>query len=99
AFSCGSLVWVVPFSLLCGFGELAGYALLGATWLVHKTEGAVAERARRQAKLLLVLVLAFMAAVSLWTPLAFERIAARWFSLPNILFLWPVPLVTALVAF
>src|SRR5438034_11360610 len=40
-----------------------------------------------------------MAVVSLWTPLALERIAARWFSLPNILFLWPVPLVTALVAF
>ena len=40
-----------------------------------KTEGAVAERAREQAKLLLLAVLAFMAAVSLWTPLAFERIA------------------------
>ncbi len=77
---------------------LAGYALLGATWLVLKTEGAVAERARAHAKLLLVAVLAFMAVVSLWTPLAFERIAARWFSFPNILFLWPVPLVTALVA-
>ena len=78
---------------------VAGYALLGATWLVMKTEGAVAERAREQAKLLLVTVLVFMAAVSLWTPLAFERIAARWFALPNILFLWPVPFVTALVAF
>src|SRR6266487_3576376 len=54
--------------------------------------------ARAHAKLLLVAVLAFMAVVSLWTPLAFERIAARWFSFPNILFLWPVPLVTALVA-
>ena len=39
-----------------------------------------------------------MAIVSLWTPLAFERIAARWFTLPNIFFLWPVPMVTALVA-
>ncbi len=33
-----------------------------------------------------------MAVVSLWTPLAFERIAARWFSMPNIYYLWPVPL-------
>ena len=40
-----------------------------------------------------------MAVVSLWTPLAFERIAARWFSTPNIYYLWPVPLVTALTAF
>jgi len=41
------------------------------------------------------LVLAFMAAVSLWTPLAIPRIAERWFSLPNFYFLWPVPVVTA----
>jgi len=98
AFAGGAFDWATPFSGLCGLGVLAGYALLGATWLVLKTEGAVAERARAQAKLLLIAVLAFMAVVSLWTPLAFERIAARWFSFPNILFLWPVPLVTALVA-
>ena len=98
AFAGSAFDWATPFSVLCGFGVLAGYALLGATWLVLKTEGAVAERARAHAKLLLIAVLAFMAAVSLWTPLAFERIAARWFSFPNILFLWPVPLVTALVA-
>ena len=98
AFAGGAFDWATPFSVLCGFGVLAGYALLGATWLVLKTEGAVAERARAQAKLLLILVLAFMAAVSVWTPLALERIAARWFSLPNILLLWPVPLLTALVA-
>ena len=51
-----------------------------------------------QAKGLLLGVIAFMAFVSLWTPLAFERIAARWFSIPNIYFLWPVPLLTALTA-
>jgi cytochrome bd ubiquinol oxidase subunit II len=99
AFAGGAFDWATPFCALCGFGVLAGYALLGATWLVLKTEGPVAERARAQAQLLLLVVLAFMAAVSLWTPLAFERIAARWFSLPNILFLWPVPFVTALVAY
>jgi len=98
AFAGSAFDWATPFSVLCGFGVLAGYALLAAAWLVLKTEGAVAERARAHAKLLLVAVLAFMAVVSLWTPLAFERIAARWFSFPNILFLWPVPLVTALVA-
>jgi cytochrome d ubiquinol oxidase subunit II len=85
--------------VLCGLGLVAGYGLLGATWLVMKTEGSVAERARIQAKLLLLAVLACMAIVSLWTPLAFERIAARWFSLPNIMFFWWVPAATALVAF
>ena len=39
-----------------------------------------------------------MAVVSLWTPLAFDRIYQRWFSLPNFLWLWPVPLLTALTA-
>ena len=97
-FAGGTLDWATPFALLCGLGVLAGYALLGATWLVLKTEGAVAARARGQAKVLLIVVLAFMAVVSIWTPLAFERIAARWFSTPNIYFLWPVPLLTALVA-
>jgi len=78
---------------------VAGYALLGATWLIMKTEGSIATRARIQAKLLLLVVLGFMAIVSIWTPFAFERIAVRWFSLPNILFFWWVPAATLLVAF
>jgi cytochrome d ubiquinol oxidase subunit II len=98
AFAGGAFDWATPFGLLCGLGVAAGYALLGATWLTMKTEGAVAERARAQARLLLLVVLAFMAAVSLWTPLAFPRIAERWFSLPNFYYLWPVPVVTGLVA-
>jgi len=99
AFAGGAFDWATPFAVLCGLAVLAGYALLGATWLVMKTEGSVAQRARRQAKALVVAVIVFMAAVSLWTPLEFPRIARRWFAVPNILFLWPVPLVTALVAF
>ena len=98
AFAGGPLDWSTPFAGVCGLAVVTGYALLGATWLVMKTEGPVAERARAQAKALLLGVLAFMGVVSLWTPLAFERIAARWFSTPNIYFLWPVPLVTALTA-
>jgi cytochrome bd ubiquinol oxidase subunit II len=97
-FAGGPFDWATPFAVLCGLGVITGYALLGATWLTMKTDGAVAERARAQAKVLLLAVLAFMAVVSVWTPLAFERIAARWFSTPNIYFLWPVPLITALVA-
>jgi cytochrome bd ubiquinol oxidase subunit II len=99
AFAGSAFDWATPFAVLCGLGLVVGYALLGATWLVMKTEGRVAEHARNEAKLLLLAVLAFMAIVSLWTPLAFERIAVRWFSLPNILFFWWVPAATALVAF
>jgi cytochrome d ubiquinol oxidase subunit II len=99
AFSGGSFDWATPFALLCGLSLVAGYGLLGATWLAMKTEGPVAERARGQAKTLLLTVLVFMAVVSIWTPLTEPRIAARWFALPNFYFLWPVPVVTALTAY
>ena len=99
AYAGGPFHWATPFALVCGLALIAGYALLGATWLVMKTEGPVAERSRSHATVLLVIVLGFMAVVSLWTPLSQPRIAERWFSLPNFLFLWPVPLITALTAF
>ena len=98
AFAGGPFDWLSPFSLLCGVGVVAGYALLGATWLIARTEGSIQAESRAHARVLLVLVLGFIAAVSLWTPLAVDRIAERWFSTPNIWFLWPVPIVTALVA-
>jgi cytochrome bd ubiquinol oxidase subunit II len=99
AFAGGAFDWATPFAVLCGLALVTGYALLGATWLVMKTDGTVKGRARMEAKVLLLAVLAFMAIVSVWTPLAFERIAARWFSSPNLLFIWWVPAATALVAF
>src|SRR5215831_19249613 len=46
-FAGGPFDWARPFGLLCGFAVIAGYALLGATWLIMKTEGPVADRARR----------------------------------------------------
>jgi len=99
AYAGGPLDWATPFAGVCGLAMIAGYGLLGATWLTMKTEGPVSRRAREHAKVLLLAVLLFMAAISLWTPLTEPRIAARWFTLPNFLFLWPVPVVTALVAF
>jgi cytochrome d ubiquinol oxidase subunit II len=99
AFAGGAFDWATPFAVLCGLGLVTGYGLLGATWLIMKTEGTIAKWARTQARLLLLAVLAFMAIVSVWTPLAFERVAERWFALPNILFFWWVPAATALVAF
>jgi cytochrome bd ubiquinol oxidase subunit II len=99
AFSGGPLDWATPFGLLCALGVVAGYALLGATWLMLKTDGDMARRAATKAKVLLVAVLVFMAAVSIYTPLAIPRIAQRWFTLPNLFYLSPIPVLTALVAF
>ena len=99
AYAGGAFDWATPFGLVCGLALAAGYLLLGATWLVMKTDGAVADRARVRAKFFLLAVLGFMAVISIWTPLAQSRIAERWFVLPNILYLWPVPVVTLAVAF
>jgi cytochrome d ubiquinol oxidase subunit II len=98
-FGGGTFDWLSPFSLMCGVGLVIGYAFLGACWLVMKTVGGVEQSARRYARPLFFALLAFIVLVSIWTPLEFERIAARWFSVPNIYYLAPVPLLTALLAF
>ncbi|MEJ7929364.1 cytochrome d ubiquinol oxidase subunit II [Ramlibacter sp. AN1015] len=90
------LGWLSPFSLMCGLAVVSGYALLGATWLMMKTTGVVEERARKLGPVLLLVLLGFVAVVSVWTPLQFERIAQRWFSMPNVFFLLQVPVATAL---
>ncbi|OMT99281.1 cytochrome D ubiquinol oxidase subunit II [Burkholderia pseudomallei] len=90
--------WVAPFPLVTGAGLVAGYLLLGATWLVLKTDGPLQRAARVAAARALVCVIAFIAVVSVWTPLADARIAARWFAWPNLLFFSPVPVLTAALA-
>ena len=99
AYAGGPFDWATPFALFCGLALGSGYLLLGATWLVMKTDGVVADHARTRAKFFLLAVLGFMAVISIWTPLTQPRIAERWFSLPNFFYLWPVPVVTAGVAF
>jgi cytochrome d ubiquinol oxidase subunit II len=94
-FAGGPFDFFSIFSLMCGFGLVAGYGLLGACWLLVRTSGDVESHARRIAPYFLAAVAFFTALVSIWTPIHYEYIEARWFALPNILFLWPLPLVTA----
>jgi cytochrome d ubiquinol oxidase subunit II len=98
-FAGGALAWVSPFSLMTGLGLAAGYALLGVTWLIMKTEADLQNWSFRLARPLFLLVLAFVGLVSIWTPLIHPAIADRWFSWPNIAYLSPVPLLTGLLAF
>jgi cytochrome d ubiquinol oxidase subunit II len=97
-FAGTSFDWVTPFALLTGGALMFGYTLLGAAWLILKTEGDLQQWARRAARICLVAVLIAILAVSIWTPIADARIAQRWFSWPNIAFLAPVPVITLLVA-
>ncbi|MGH6914586.1 MAG: cytochrome d ubiquinol oxidase subunit II, partial [Geminicoccales bacterium] len=95
----GMLDWLSPFTVLTGIALVAGYGLLGATWLIWKTEGELQDRCYQWAARLLLAVLVFVGIVSLWTPFLSAEIARRWFSWPNIALLSPVPVVTALTAF
>jgi cytochrome d ubiquinol oxidase subunit II len=91
--------WLTPFSLLTGLAVVIGYALLGATWLVLKTEGEVQQRAYRLAWVTALGTLALIGVVSLWTPLLNAQFMARWFAWPAILYTAPVPLMVAATAF
>ncbi len=94
----GPFDWLTPFSLFTGLALVLGYGLLGATWLVIKTDGHLQTWCYKAAEWLLAGVLIALAGVSLWTPFLSEDIAARWFSWPNLAWLLPVPLVTLAVA-
>jgi cytochrome d ubiquinol oxidase subunit II len=89
-----SFDFLTPFSIFCGIALMFGYALLGAGWLVIKTEGALQDWARALGRRCLIGAVIGIGIVSLWTPYVDTHIAARWFSWPNIAFLAPVPLIT-----
>ncbi len=91
-----SLDWLTPFSLFCGLGLVAAYALLGCTWLIMKTEHELQALLHRVTKPILLVLLAILAILSIWTPLLSEQIASRWFSLPNLYFFLPVPILVAI---
>lgn len=92
----GALDWLTPFSLFCGLALIAAYALLGCTWLIMKTEGRLQLQMHNMARPLVFVLLGVTGIVSLWTPLAHADIAERWFSLPNIFWFMPVPLLVLL---
>ncbi|HSM19123.1 MAG TPA: cytochrome d ubiquinol oxidase subunit II, partial [Hyphomicrobiales bacterium] len=95
AYAGGWWDWLTPFSLMTGMALIVGYALLGATWLIMKTEGGLQERCYWLSWPLGGAVVALIGLVSIWTPLAEPAIAERWFSWPNIILLSPVPLLVA----
>lgn len=92
----GQLDWIAPFPLFCGFALIATYALLGSTWLIMKTEGELQQSMFRFANKTLLIMVAALIIISAWTPLAFPFVAERWFSIPNLYYLLPVPVITTL---
>jgi cytochrome d ubiquinol oxidase subunit II len=85
----------MAFGMLVAICLAAAYASMGAAWLIYKTEGELQRRAVAWLRTTLVLTALGMAAVSLATPLASPRIFARWFVLPEMLYLAPLPVLSA----
>ncbi|MGB5780061.1 MAG: cytochrome d ubiquinol oxidase subunit II [Allopontixanthobacter sediminis] len=91
--------WFTPYTLLTGVSTVAGYALLGATWLVWKLEGPAQEHAYRLSFRAAIATLALLGAVSLYTPFLDAAYFDRWFSMPSILFASQVPLLTLIIVY
>lgn len=89
-----AFAWFSPFSILTAIAVVFGYALLGATWLILKTEGRVQRIAFDLTRPLMLVVIAFMLLVSAWLPFLDSSLMARWFTWPNFLYLSPVPILT-----
>jgi cytochrome d ubiquinol oxidase subunit II len=89
--------WLTPFSILTGVALVIGYSLLGATWLVMKTEGELRERAYTLSWWLLFAMLGAIGVVSIATPFLDVEYARRWFNWPNLLLTAPVPVAVAAV--
>jgi len=95
SFAGEPLDWANGFSIVTGIALIFGYALLGATWLIMKTEDITQNWARGIASYVLVYVGLAMAIVSISMPFIDKRIIELWFSLPNFFYLLPIPLFTA----
>jgi cytochrome bd ubiquinol oxidase subunit II len=98
AYSGGWWDWLTPFSLLTGLALVIGYALLGATWLILKTEDHVQHRAYEIAFWVAPATVLLIGIVSAWTPFLSPLYMARWFSWPMILLAVPVPALVLIMA-
>lgn len=87
------------FALFVGACLAAGYCLLGASFLIMKTSGELQRRAVRWARASLGLTALGIVAISVATPLLSANIFNKWFSLPNVILLAPIPLMTAVLFF
>lgn len=96
-FSGSALDFANGFSIVTGIALIFGYALLGATWLIMKTDNSTQKWARKSAIYVLAYIAIFMSIVTVTTAFIDERIFKLWFSLPNFIYLLPIPLTSLIV--
>ena len=91
SYAGGAFDWLNAYSVMTGMAVVFGYAMLGSTWLVMKTDGETRDWARKSASYTIGYVAIFLAIVSISMPLMSEAIRLLWFSLPNFFILLPIP--------
>ncbi len=98
AYAGGWWNWLTPFSVLTGVALVVGYTLLGATWLILKTEGEVQDSAYRAARWVGPATLLFILIFSAWTPFLNDIYLHRWLAWPQVLLVVPVPMMVLISA-
>lgn len=83
----------IMFSCLVAVALSSAYCLIGACWLIIKCEGSLQIKAISWARYHLISSVIGLITISIVTPLVSERILKKWFSMPEILYLSPIPLI------
>ncbi|MCE3254845.1 MAG: cydB [Rickettsiaceae bacterium] len=96
-FSGSAFDWANGFSIMTGVALVFGYALLGSTWLIMKTEDITQEWSHKVAPYVLIFIGIFMALVSAIMPFLNAGIREFWFKFPNFYYLLPIPLTTIIL--
>ena len=92
----GALDWLTPFTVLTGLGIVAGYGLLGATWLILKSQGELQAWAYKVTPWILLTVLVIFGIIGIWTPYVDNFVYQRWFT--GFSPIWILPVITLLCA-
>jgi len=96
-YSGGPLDWLTPFTVITGLGLVAGYALLGSTWLIMKTEGEVQDWAYKLTPRLLAALLVVFTIVCIYTPFVDPFVKSRWFD--SVSLIWALPALALFCAY
>ncbi len=89
-------IWLTPFTIFTGFAVIVGYALLGAGWLIGRTENDLQATMYKVAKILLIILTICLLIVSAWSPFIAHEVMERWFKMPYLFYLAPLPIATAI---
>jgi cytochrome d ubiquinol oxidase subunit II len=90
--------WLTPYSAVTAFGVLCGYTMLGANYLILKTEGEIQQRSYRISLVASVLTLMVAVTVHLWTTARYPYMAQRWTTTPSLYYVAGF-LLLAVIAF